>query len=195
MLGLGSFGVKQDNAQSCAQPNVLGLDGLISSIGSPCFHDELFKYLNGTVGADYCTVFHFREMTPEVVASMGEKGSGQASSQSQSYVNGGHWRDDPAYAEMQEAIPSCQASLTRLDVKQLPQGALHNLYRRGNIRDKILICAGSLEDALGISVLRSVGKGPFSQNQVRDMEWLASTLLAIAMMCDLIYQYCLPSLQ
>lgn len=138
----------------------------------------MLSLLNRRSGAEHFSVFAFEQEVPSPLASVSLDGSDTAHRQVALYLEGQHWRRDPAIPAARRLCGSASV-MTRLDVAALPDGELRNLvYGRSEICERIMIWGKRSNMTFGLSVLRSNGRGAFADLEVDQLSGLADTLIS-----------------
>jgi DNA-binding CsgD family transcriptional regulator len=140
----------------------------------------LITFLNETCGAEHCTLFKFSKQTPFEVVALSRDGTDTAHRQFQLYLAGSYWRGDPTMTEALRLVGSFGHSMQRTDIRSMPNSEFRNrLYNRTHIRERILLCGGTTDAAIGLSILRSETQGVASDHELSTLGALSSTLMAI----------------
>jgi len=161
-------------------PILSHLPSLIGSLGDNTFGRKLITFLNEACGAEHCTIFRFSKQSPIEVAAVSRDGTDTAHRQVQLYLEGSYWRGDPTMTEALRVVGSAGHSMQRTDIRTLPNGEFRNrLYKRTHIRERILLCGGTPDAAIGLSILRSEQQGVASDNELSTLGALSSTLISI----------------
>jgi DNA-binding CsgD family transcriptional regulator len=156
------------------------LPSLIGSLGDNAFGRKLITFLNETCGAEHCTVFRFSKQSPFEVAAVSRDGTDTAHRQFQLYLAGSYWRGDPTMTEALRLVGSSGHSMQRTDIRSMPNSEFRNrLYKRTHIRERILLCGGTADAAMGLSILRSETQGVASDHELSTLGALSSTLISI----------------
>jgi DNA-binding CsgD family transcriptional regulator len=156
------------------------LPSLIGSLGDNAFGRKLITFLNETCGAEHCTLFRFSKQSPFEVAAVSRDGTDTAHRQFQLYLAGAYWRGDPTMTEALRLVGSSGHSMQRTDIRSMPNSEFRNrLYKRTHIRERILLCGGTADAAIGLSILRSETQGVASDNELSTLGALSSTLISI----------------
>jgi DNA-binding NarL/FixJ family response regulator len=107
-------------------------------------------------------------------------GTDTAHRQVSRYISGEYWRRDPSILEARHRIGQSLPSLLRLDVRYLEDLNLRNeIYGKTQIRERVLICGGSQNNACVLSILRSERSGAFSPKHIAELRNSANTLLSL----------------
>ncbi|WP_293370389.1 helix-turn-helix transcriptional regulator [Nevskia sp.] len=156
------------------------LPDVIDAIGTPRLATQLLSFLHHKCRADHCAVFRLGHDELMELAAASWDGSDTAHKQTALYVNGQHWRRDPAMVRAQGLIETEHAGIIRVDVKQLPDHGLRELvYRRKQVRERLLICGRRAEDGYCLSIVRTDEQETFSAAELAELSALADTLVAI----------------
>jgi DNA-binding CsgD family transcriptional regulator len=163
-----------------AAPILSHLPSLIASLGDAGFGRKLITFLNATCGAEHCTLFRFSKKSPFEVAAVSRDGTDTAHRQFQLYLAGSFWRGDPTMIEALRAVESTGHSMQRTDIRSMPNGEFRNrLYKRTHIRERILLCGGTADAAIGLSILRSEQQGVATDSELSTLGAISETLIAI----------------
>jgi DNA-binding CsgD family transcriptional regulator len=161
-------------------PILSHLPSLIGSLGDNAFGRKLITFLNETCGAEHCTLFRFSKQSPFEVAAVSRDGTDTAHRQFQLYLAGSYWRGDPTMTEALRLVGSAGHSMQRTDIRSMPNSEFRNrLYKRTHIRERILLCGGTADAAIGLSILRSETQGVASDYELSTLGALSSTLMSI----------------
>ena len=154
-------------------PPLDGLGGLIEAIGGPAFESRLAALVESVCGADQLYLFHVDNHEPRVRSALSADGSDMAAHVAKAYAAGQWLRFDTMMREAcTEASPLPR--LYQTDIKHSSSDHLRStLHDRMHLRDRIMVCGRAADDVIGISMLRSVGRGPFGGDQKRQVEWFA----------------------
>ena len=153
---------------------------LIMSIGEEHFGAQLLSMLHATCGAEHATVFSLTADNLVEVTAASLDGSDTAHRQVGIYLKEGLWRRDPSFAEAKRYLASHSAAIVRTDVEHLSDNDLRNLvYGETHIQDRLLICSGWGDDVVGLSVLRSVDVGRFTDDDIEAVRSIANTIFAL----------------
>jgi DNA-binding CsgD family transcriptional regulator len=125
-------------------------------------------------------LFRFSKQSPFEVAAISRDGTDTAHRQFQLYLAGSYWRGDPTMTEALRSVGSTGHSMQRTDIRSMPNSEFRNrLYKRTHIRERILLCGGTADAAIGLSILRSETQGVASDYELSTLGALSSTLMSI----------------
>lgn len=157
-----------------------GLPNVIDAVGSPDFGFNLLAFLHKTCGAEHSAVFHLDSGTLREVTASSIDGTDTAHRQAGIYVESGVWRRDPTFQEAAIRLDKSPSAILRTDVARLADNELRDVvYGQTAISDRVLICAKKDDSVVGLSVLRSSQVGTFSACELKRMESIAASLLAL----------------
>ncbi|MCF8710397.1 helix-turn-helix transcriptional regulator, partial [Rhizorhapis sp. SPR117] len=138
------------------------------------------SFLHRATGAAHYTAFQFGDAAPRRILGLSLDGSDTSIRQSTLYTSGGFWREDPMIIEARSGPSLCQTTLLRMDINKLPSGEFRDvLYGRVNICERLMICGGSPDRKLGLSILRPAGEGCLPGRELRRLSRVASALLSL----------------
>lgn len=172
---MGSYlhgGDGKPDAGSASMP-ASDLAGLVEAIGDPVFERRLAALVENACGADQLYLFHVDREEPHVRSALSADGSAMAADIAKAYPAGQWFRFD---TPMREACSEASASprLYRTDLMRATSDHLRStLYGRMHLRERIMVCGRAADDVIGISMLRSVERGPFGDDQRAQVESLA----------------------
>ncbi|PHR89464.1 MAG: hypothetical protein COA80_17215 [Leeuwenhoekiella sp.] len=150
-----------------------GFGHLVTAIGDPDFERKLAGFVEGICGADQFYLFNVDKYEPHVRSALSSDGSDSAASIAKAYAAGRWWRFDSAMGKMCDEA-SLAPRLYQTDMMQASSDRLRStLYGRMHLRDRIMVCGRAADDVIGISMLRSVERGPFGSDQRAQVEWMA----------------------
>ncbi len=161
------------------------LAGLIEAIGCDNFADRVLSYLHNAYGVQRCAMFEVASdtITPiceslcidksRVASRLGRHGL-------KLYCDDEYWRRDPGlYAGLQQ-LEVAKISLVRIDIPSLTDVAFrYNIYQRAHIRERILLCTGSVGAAVALSILRQDSTGVFSSEEMSRLCAEAETIMSL----------------
>jgi DNA-binding CsgD family transcriptional regulator len=166
--------------QSVSAPALQRLPDIIDALGRDDFGTELIGMLNVTIGAEHCSVFRLDRHTPCEVVAVSRDGTDTAHRQFSRYLSGAYWRGDPAMVETIQGVGSDDFIMVRTDTKALPVGEFRSIfYGAKHIRERILLCGGTSECAIGISILRPEERGLATEQELFELGNLSSTLISL----------------
>jgi len=155
-----------------------GLPNVITAIGSDRFGPLMLSFLNRLCGADHCAMFQIGEDKLSEVAAASLDGSDTAHKAASTYVGKQYWRRDPTLSQARKHDKAMGPVIIRVDISgQMPRELRSAIY--SNVRERVLICSGGSESAVGLSIIRSDDHGRFSDAEVASLAELADTLLAL----------------
>lgn len=157
-----------------AHPTPLdGFSHLVTAIGDTDFERKLARFVEGLCGADQLYLFYIDKHEPRVRSALSADGSDGASAIAKAYAAGQWWRFDSAMGQMWDEA-SQTPRLYQTDMMQASSDHLRStLFGRMHLRDRIMVCGRAADDVIGISMLRSVERGPFDSDQRAQVEWMA----------------------
>lgn len=167
----------QDGA-SPASAQQASLASLVEAIGQEHFGPQLARFLNQLCGADHMAAFRLGgDELREVVACCVEP-ERTARDRVESYVKQGWWKRDPAMTEAQRCLQGPGAGLIHVDFSDAGYADLRpRVYP--HVRDRVLLCGRSANDAFGLSVLRSDPHSPFASEGLHRLQECAGLLVAL----------------
>jgi DNA-binding CsgD family transcriptional regulator len=142
----------------------LGLRALVSAIGRPTFEGELVRCLSEMYGADYLHLFQLPDDRPRCSTALSRDGSRIAEQQSKVYQDERLWRFDLSMAEG-SGCPSVQPVLFHPNTMAPESSELRHFYQGMQISERVLVCGRGPEGVLGLSIMRSALRGPFSPEE------------------------------
>lgn len=150
-----------------------GLGPLVEAIGGPAFEERLTALIESVCGADQLYLFHVDQHKPRVRSALSADGGDGAAEIAKAYAAGQWWRFDTTMCEVcAETAPAPR--LYQTDIKRSSSDYLRStLYGRMHLRDRIMVCGRAADDMIGVSMLRSVARGPFAGDQRAQVAWLA----------------------
>jgi DNA-binding CsgD family transcriptional regulator len=157
-----------------------GFPELIGSIGEQRFGAQLLAFLNKACGAEHSAVFKLQAGNLAEIVAASVDGTDIAHRQSSLYIAGQLWRKDPTLWEAQERLGHGGTALVRTDISHLADHNLRDVvYGSANIRDRVLICGRSKDGMIGLSILRSTQRGPFSEAELEHAQSISAMVLSI----------------
>ena len=155
-----------------------GLPEVIAAIGSERFGPLMLSFLHRLCGADHCAMFQIGEDTLSEVAAASLDGSDTAHKAASTYVGKQYWRRDPTLSQARSHDKARGPVVIRVDVSgQMPRELRSAVYP--HVRERVLVCSGGSESAVGLSIIRSDDHGRFSDAEVASLAERADTLLAL----------------
>lgn len=166
---------------SAGLPFAIGrIPRLVDSLGASSFGDRLISFLGDLCSADHCTVFKITEQSPCEVVAVSRDGTSTAYRQSQIYLSESYWRHDKPMTLAMASVGSRETAMYCSETRSIPNRELRDrIYSHAHIRDRILLCGGTDEQFIGISILRDDNANPLSENNLRNLEALSETLVSI----------------
>lgn len=153
---------------------------LIMSIGQKSFGAHLLRLLNATCGAEHASVFNLTMDDLVEITAVSLDGSDTAHRQVEIYLKEGLWRKDPSLDEARKQLRSDDAAVVRTDIEHLSNQTLRELvYGEPHVQDRLLICARNGYNILGLSVLRTSKKGPFTSEDVDSVRSISNSIFAV----------------
>lgn len=153
---------------------------LIMSIGQKSFGAHLLRLLNATCGAEHASVFNLTKDDLVEITAVSIDGSDTAHRQVEIYLKEGLWRKDPSLDEARQQLRIEDAAVVRTDVEHLSNPTLRDLvYGEPHVQDRLLICARNGDNILGLSVLRTSKKGPFTSEDVESVRSISNSIFAV----------------
>lgn len=153
---------------------------LIMSIGQKSFGAHLLRLLNATCGAEHASVFNLTKDDLVEITAVSIDGSDTAHRQVEIYLREGLWRKDPSLDEARAQLRIDDAAVVRTDIEHLSNQTLRDLvYGEPDVQDRLLICARNGENILGLSVLRTAQKGPFTHEDVESVRSISNSIFAV----------------
>jgi DNA-binding CsgD family transcriptional regulator len=159
----------------------VGLADFIGAIGTAQFEQRLLGYLNDDYGVDHVSIFQYGQRGVERLGAVSLDGTDTANRQTSLYIDGRYWRVDPLVLQAQRDVHDTDGpSVYRLDIGKMPMGDLRDLvYRRGHVRDRVLICGPVAGSILALSILRSEKRGTFSDDELQGLSGVADVVLSV----------------
>lgn len=154
------------------------LPDLVTAIGSERFGRQLQDYLRRMCGADHCTVFQLGPDSVSEVASGSYDGSDIAHRRASAYVMQQYWRKDPAMFEVKRCMDQAHPIIIRVDIEGLADHEFREaIYPQ--IRERLVVAGRGRDKAFGLSILRSEGAAPFSEDEVLRVGNVAELLVSL----------------
>lgn len=159
----------------------VGLAGSIGAIGTAQFEERLLAYFNDNYGIDHLSIFFYDKVGVERFGAISLDGTDTAKRQTSLYIDGQYWRSDPLVLQARRDVHDGDGpSVYRLGVGEMPKGDFRDLvYRRGHVRDRVLICGPIGDDLLALSILRSDERGAFNDEELQGIGGVADVLLSV----------------
>jgi len=155
-----------------------GLPDVIAAIGSDRFGPLMLSLLHRLCGADHCAMFQIGEDTLSEVAAVSLDGSDTAHKAASRYIGKQYWRRDPTLSQARKHDKALGPAIIRVDISGQMAPELRNAVYP-HVRERVLICSGGSQAAVGLSIIRSDDHGRFSDAEVACLADLADTLLAL----------------
>lgn len=158
---------------------------LISKIGDDDFGKELMDFFAKTCGAEHCGVYRFkRDLRPTVIATASVDGTDIARRMTQIYLDRHLWQKDPALLEADRLslYEEAEPRFMRMNIEELPDSDLRDMVYmpyRPRIGEKIFLCGGMSDSAVGVSILCPKGQDVSARNEALSWATMASSVFAI----------------
>jgi DNA-binding CsgD family transcriptional regulator len=153
---------------------------LIDAIGATSFGDALITLLAELCHADHCTIFKITEQSPFEVIAMSRDGTDTAYRQSKAYLSGSYWRHDTSMTDAMASVGAQQTTIYHSETRSISNHELRDrIYTNAHVRERILLCGGTEDQFIGISILRDDHACPLSNNDLAGLQALSDTLVAI----------------
>jgi DNA-binding NarL/FixJ family response regulator len=174
-------GLKISGGRIIAPPrSSLNITEMIDAVGYEEFEIALAAYLKSMCRADHFAAFQIKMGMPLEIASISMDGTDTAHRQVGRYLKGEYWRRDPSILEASHRIGEPLPSLLRLDVHCLEDVHLRDeIWGKTRVRERILLCGGSQNNACILSVLRCEQSGAFSRRELAQLKISANALLSL----------------
>jgi DNA-binding CsgD family transcriptional regulator len=156
------------------------IPSLIDSLGASSFGSTLLSLLGELCHADHCTVFKITEQSPCEVVAVSRDGTDTAYRQSKAYLSGSYWRYDMPMTKAMASVGSAKTAIYRSETRSIAHRELRDrIYNHAHIRDRILLCGGSDQQFVGISILRNDQATPLSDHDMRGLQALSEVLVSV----------------
>lgn len=156
------------------------LPRLVDSLGASDFGDSLISLLADLCNADHCTVFKITEHSPCEVVAVSRDGTDTAYRQSKAYLSGSYWRYDTPMTTAMASVGLRQTTIYCSETRSISNRELRDrIYSNAHVRDRILLCGGTDNQFVGISILRHDRACPLSDDDLMGLQALSETLVSV----------------
>jgi DNA-binding CsgD family transcriptional regulator len=157
-----------------------GLSQVVDALGQQDFGRVLGRVLRDACGAEYITGFHVSDNRAALLTTAGVHHPDIAVEHASRYVEGEHWRRDPAVALADSHCTANSSLLVRVDPTSIGDPILQrDFYGRARVVDKLGIYARRERQLFGISLLHTAESGRFTESGVDEIAALADLLVAL----------------
>jgi DNA-binding CsgD family transcriptional regulator len=136
------------------------LSAVIDSIGTESFASSLLNYLDRALGGvDHCALYRLDGERPTKLGAASLTGSDHCDRAMDVYLSG-HWHNDPLMQKIRDLPFHRQPNLTRMNIDRLSPCGLRDLvFRRINVKDRLMLSSTGERRRIGCSMLRSERRG------------------------------------
>lgn len=147
---------------------------LIDAIGTDGFGRELLSVVHAVAGVDHVVAYALDHVG--VVTAESHDGGLLARDNAVAFVDGGHWRHDPA---VRAARVTDADALSRVEPTAIVDPETRErFYARARVREKLFVSGARAGARYGLSAFRSVDAGPFTPDAVARVDVLTGTIVS-----------------
>ena len=184
---------KQRNSVVCSKsPDAraarIGLSTLMGAVGRSTFEFELTRCLTEIFNCEFVHICDLPTRRPETVTSLAFDGSLRGEEQRDFYMRKQMWRFDPCMAAGSE-WSSNDALLCQLDTENAETKELQQFYGHQDICERVIVFGKGAEGRLGLSIVRSQGRGRFGGEDQTHLNLLGEVIFPLLLRHhDLLYE-------
>ncbi|MAL00812.1 MAG: hypothetical protein CL536_01480 [Alcaligenaceae bacterium] len=158
--------------------------GLIDSIGSGDFFNQLRAWLKLSCQVDHIGLFQLHESSISVIACISPEGSGLATERIGRYTSSGLWRFDPSIHHIRQGLKTQGQQHVRVNLDGLSKVFRETLYR--GLGDKVVLSGVRNSGAYSLSLFRDDSQNRFAREDIESLMHLSEPLIsAVAKHCEL----------
>ncbi len=157
----------------------LGVLRVIEAIGKDNFMSQLMLAVRATCGAEHCSIVQFADKDVVEVAAGSSAEADSRLGRLERRAQARRWLSPAALAEACKHLERIGSSSIRIGVSRFADVKLREpSVSWTRFRERILLCGGSPDIGLGLSILSSTERAAFSQQELSQLCEVAPTLFS-----------------